>query len=90
METIYIVDKEGTITMQRGKQPLVCPFIQPVPQKNKYSGAIDFAFRPCNSNCPHFELDEENSSIFLSCGSNMRSIKVQPEKTESKNSLLIN
>jgi hypothetical protein len=69
-------------TLQNNGIDCTCPFKSSFPMPDKLGQTV-FVGQPCNSNCPHFNIDwisgemDENTMIILGCGHGQM-IRIEP------------
>jgi hypothetical protein len=72
------------VLMIDGRQSF-CPFVDPIPMQGQV-GQIQLMRLPCNTNCPHAELDNRGT-YHITCGSEKVSFVIS-EADNSKSDIL--
>ena len=62
----------------------ICPFVQALPIQGQY-GQIQIMRLPCNSQCPHAKIFEDN--YLITCGNSTISFKLEEADENEKQTL---
>lgn len=65
------------VLMIDGRQSF-CPFVDPIPMQGQV-GQIQLMRLPCNTSCPHAELDSVNH-YHITCGTQKRTFVIEEEE----------
>ena len=80
-------DAKGVKHLHQRGQSKLCPFISGIPYQDEYkrTGVIQVT---CNSNCAHFDIQNDGKRVKLSCGTGPAFIiNTEPEKTTQNSTL---
>ncbi|MFY8161618.1 MAG: hypothetical protein ACOVNU_09840 [Candidatus Kapaibacteriota bacterium] len=62
----------------------ICPFVQALPMQGQY-GNIQIMRLPCNSQCPHAKIVEDN--YYITCGNSTISFQLEEAEENVKQTL---